>query len=94
MSEHKPHITSFTTQTVVLVSLIILTAISVAITRLEMGPLNTLVAMLVAGVKSAIVLTWFMHLKFDNKLFLIFTVLVITVFLLVMLVTFLDYLYR
>ncbi len=94
MSEHKPHITSFTTQTIVLVSLIILTAISVAITRLEMGPLNTLVAMLVAGVKSAIVLTWFMHLKFDNKLFLIFTVLVITVFLLVMLVTFLDYLYR
>lgn len=94
MSEHKPHITSYTTQTIVLVSLIILTAISVAITRLEMGPLNTLVAMLVAAVKSAIVLAWFMHLKFDNKLFLIFTVLVITVFLLVMLVTFFDYLYR
>lgn len=56
MSEHKPHITSYTTQTIVLVSLIILTAISVAITRLEMGPLNTLVAMLVAAVKSAIVL--------------------------------------
>jgi cytochrome c oxidase subunit IV len=94
MNENKPHITSYTTQLVVLAALIILTFISVAITGFEMGPFNTAAAMLVAGIKAAIVMAWFMHLKFDNKLFLIFTVLVITVFLLVLYVTFFDYSYR
>jgi cytochrome c oxidase subunit IV len=94
MSEHNPHITSFRTQIAVLIVLIMLTFISVAITSFELGPYNTLAAMLVAGVKGAIVMAWFMHLRFDNKIFLIFTVLVITVFLLVLYVTFIDYLYR
>lgn len=94
MSDNKPHITSYKTQLNVLLVLIMLTFISVAITRFEMGAFNTLVAMLVAGTKAAIVMAWFMHLKFDNKIFLIFTVLVISVFLLVLYVTFIDYLYR
>jgi cytochrome c oxidase subunit IV len=50
--------------------------------------------MLVAGLKGAIVMAWFMHLKFDNKLYMVFAILVITTFLLVLLVTFFDYLYR
>jgi cytochrome c oxidase subunit IV len=94
MNENKPHITSYTTQLIILVTLVVLTFISVAITGFEMGPFNTAAAMLVAGIKAAIVMAWFMHLKFDNKLFLIFTVLVITVFLLVLYVTFFDYSYR
>jgi len=94
MSEHKPHITNYKTQLVVLAALVVFTFISVMITRVEMGPFNTAAAMLIAGIKAAIVMSWFMHLKFDNKIFLIFTVLVITVFLLVLYVTFFDYLYR
>lgn len=94
MENHKPHITSYRTLAGVLLVLIALTFISVAITSVELGPLNTAAAMLIAGIKAAIVMAWFMHLKFDNKLFLIFTLLVITIFLLVLLVTFFDYLYR
>ncbi|MBE0637284.1 MAG: cytochrome C oxidase subunit IV family protein [Bacteroidales bacterium] len=94
MSEHKPHITSYKTQMIVLLCLVIFTAISVAITRFDMGPYNTAAAMLIAGIKGAIVMAWFMHLKFDNKVFMIFTILVVTVFLLVLYVTFFDYLYR
>lgn len=94
MSEHKPHITNYKTQWIVLGALVVFTFISVLITRVEMGPFNTAAAMLIAGIKAAIVMSWFMHLKFDNKIFLIFTVLVITVFLLVLYVTFFDYLYR
>lgn len=94
MSEHTPHISSYKSHMVVLASLIILTAISVLITSFEMGPFNTLAAMLIAGIKATIVMAWFMHLKFDNKIFMIFSILVITVFLLVLLVTFFDYLYR
>jgi len=94
MSDHTPHITSYKTQLNVLLVLIMLTFISVGITRFEMGAFNTLAAMIVAGAKASIVMAWFMHLKFDNKIFLIFTILVISVFLLVLYVTFIDYLYR
>lgn len=94
MSQEKHHIVSYTTHGIVLAVLLVLTAASVAVTRLEMGPLNTLVAMLIAGAKAAVVLIWFMHLKFDNKLYTIFTVLVLVIFLLVMYITFFDYSYR
>ncbi len=94
MSEEKHHISSYRSHFFVLLALLVLTAASVAVTSLEMGPLNTLVAMLIAGGKAAIVLIWFMHLKFDNKLFAIFTAFVIVIFLLVLYITFFDYSYR
>ena len=94
MSEEKQHISSYRSHIFVLMALLLLTAASVAVTSLEMGPLNTLVAMLIAGSKAAIVLVWFMHLKFDNKIYAIFTTLVFVIFLLVLYVTFFDYSYR
>ncbi len=94
MSEKKHHISSFTSHFLVLAALLVLTAVSVAVTSLEMGEYDTLVAMLIAGAKAAIVLSWFMHLKFDNKIFAIFTAAVIIIFLLVLYVTFFDYSYR
>jgi cytochrome c oxidase subunit IV len=94
MSEEKQHISSYTSHLLVLGALLILTVISVAVTSLEMGKYDTLVAMLIAGTKAAIVLIWFMHLRFDNKIYAIFTVAVIVVFLLVLYVTFFDYSYR
>ena len=94
MSEEKRHISSYQSHIFVLAALLMLTAASVGVTSLEMGRFNTLVAMLIAGTKAAIVLIWFMHLKFDNKLYAIFTTLVIVIFLLVLYVTFFDYSYR
>lgn len=94
MSKDKQHISSYTSHILVLGALLVLTAVSVAITSLEMGKFNTLAAMLIAGCKASIVLGWFMHLKFDNKLFAIFTILVFVIFLLVLYVTFFDYSYR
>ena len=94
MSEEKHHISSYKSHLFVLLALLVLTAASVAVTSLEMGPLNTLVAMLIAGGKAAIVLIWFMHLKFDNRLYAIFTTFVLVLFLLVLYVTFFDYSYR
>lgn len=94
MSGENHHISSNTSHLLVLGALLVLTAASVAVTSLEMGKYNTLVAMLIAGAKATIVLTWFMHLKFDNKIYAIFTAAVIVIFLLVLYVTFFDYSYR
>lgn len=94
MSEEKHHISSYKSHLLVLMALLILTAASVAVTSVEMGAYNTLVAMLLAGAKATLVLLWFMHLRFDNKIYAIFTAFVIVLFLLVLFVTFFDYSYR
>jgi cytochrome c oxidase subunit IV len=93
MSEEK-HISSYKSHIMVLAALLVLTFITVAVTQIELGPMNTLVAMLIAGGKAAIVLLWFMHLRFDDKLYAIFTAFVFVLFLLVLYVTFFDYSYR
>lgn len=94
MSAEKNYITGYSTHFFVLLALLALTAISVAITRLEMGPLNTAAALLIAGIKAAIVLAWFMHLKFESRFFAIMVIAVVLIFILVLVVTFFDYSYR
>ncbi len=94
MSGEKKHITTYSTHFFVLLALLILTTISVAITRLEMGPLNTAAALLIAGIKATIVLAWFMHLKFESRLFVFMVAAVVLILVLVLVVTFFDYSYR
>ncbi|MFT5514312.1 MAG: cytochrome c oxidase subunit 4 [Rhodothermales bacterium] len=48
-------------------SLIFLTIITVATSRLDLGPLNVPLAMLIASVKAALVVGFFMALKYDNR---------------------------
>lgn len=90
----KHHIVSYKTYLYILVALLILTGLSVAVTSVELGPLAVTVALLLASTKSALVLIYFMHLKFDNKLFAIMVGLVLFVFVVVVVITFLDYLFR
>lgn len=94
MSEEKTHIVPYKTQVIVLFALLVLTGITVAVTRLEFGALNTLIAMLVAGIKATIVLAWYMHLKYEKRLLPMLVAGVVILFLLVLFVTFFDYSYR
>ncbi len=78
----------------ILLVLICLTFMSVAVTSIELASLTVFIALSIAAVKGILVLTFFMHLKFDN---LILRIMVAAIFLLlglVMFVTFLDYNYR
>jgi cytochrome c oxidase subunit IV len=94
MSEEKTHIVPYKTQIAVVVALLVLTAITVAVTRLEFGTLNTLVAMLIAACKAIIVMAWYMHLKYEKALLPLLAAAVVILFLLVLFVTFFDYSYR
>ncbi len=51
----------------VFISLIILTVVTVAASRVDFGHMNTVVAIFIATVKAALVGTFFMHLKFESK---------------------------
>jgi cytochrome c oxidase subunit 4 len=94
MSEHKNHISTYKSQIVVLLSLILLTILTVTITSVHLGPYNTAAAMLIASVKATIVLLYFMHLKFDEKIYQFMVALVLAIYAVVVIITFFDYLYR
>ncbi|MBI4237049.1 MAG: c-type cytochrome [Deltaproteobacteria bacterium] len=48
-------------------ALLILTAITVGVAYQDYGVMNIFVAMLIATIKAALVILFFMHLKYDNK---------------------------
>ena len=62
------HMIEFSTYIKVFVTLLILTVITVAASRFDFGEWNTVIAFAIATVKAFLVLAYFMHLKYDNKL--------------------------
>jgi cytochrome c oxidase subunit IV len=94
MENEKNHIIPYRTFLFVLALLITLTLTSVAITQIYLGTLTVVLALVIAAVKSSFVLRIFMHLKFENKMFSIAVVAVILILSAVIIITFLDYLYR
>ncbi len=61
------HIVPFKVYVGVLLSLLVLTVLTVVVSRFDFGSWNIVVAMLVASVKATLVICFFMHLKFENK---------------------------
>lgn len=56
----------------VLASLIFLTVITVAVSRVDFGSWNIVIALLIASIKAGIVGSFFMHLKFEGKIILMY----------------------
>lgn len=94
MSSERNHIVPYKTYVFVLIALIALTLTSIAITTIELGGLAYAGALVFAIVKSFLVLTWFMHLKYDKLYIILWVVFVFAVLIVTVVVTFLDYLYR
>ena len=63
------HIVSFDVYIKVLSALLVLTVLTVIVAQMDFGFFNVLIAMGIATIKAALVLLFFMHLKYDNKLF-------------------------
>ena len=94
MSEEKHHIVPYRLYAIILGILLILTFASIAITEIDLGAYTVAGAMLFAIVKSYLVLTYFMHLKFDKPYIRIMVLFVFSIFVVVLVITMLDYLYR
>jgi cytochrome c oxidase subunit 4 len=71
MNGHKVHITPIKTYITIAALLMILTAVTVTVSFIDLGPYNVSVALLIASVKALLVAFFFMHLFYDNKLYLI-----------------------
>lgn len=94
ISEHSNHIVSYKLFNIVWVVLVILTGITVAVSRVDLGPLNIWAALAIASLKSGLVVAFFMHMKYEQPLFKICLVVALVILAIFIGFTFLDVLYR
>ena len=93
-NDEKEHIVPYRTFLLVLLALLAFTFISIGATSYNLGPVTVLIALLLATFKTILVLTYFMHLKYDVKMFGILVAAVLALIAVVIFITFLDYLFR
>lgn len=94
MSNEKHHVVSYKTYFLILLALVTFTFASVGITSIELGEYTVAGALLFSTVKTFLVLTFFMHLKYDKPYIKIMVAFVFAVFVVTIIITFIDYLYR
>jgi cytochrome c oxidase subunit IV len=88
---HENHITSYGTFTLVWLALMILTGVTVAVAGINFGALTVAIALLVASVKTWLVLTIFMHLKFEDVAFKVFVAVAVFFLIISFILLFSDY---
>ena len=69
-NEHKEHILPVKTYLAVAAALFIFTGITMAVSYLDLGGWNAIVAILIASIKVSLVAMFFMHLKYESKIHL------------------------
>ncbi|MDP4292711.1 MAG: cytochrome C oxidase subunit IV family protein [Bacteroidota bacterium] len=94
MNTAELHITSYKTLAGVLIMLLLLTTITINVTSFDLRLWNVTIALMIAGGKGYLVMTYFMHLKYENKIIRAFVMVVLLLFLVIFGITFIDYLYR
>jgi cytochrome c oxidase subunit 4 len=62
------HIASVTSYLVIFGTLMVMTAITVAVAYVNLGAVNTVVALGVASFKATLVILYFMHVKYSSRL--------------------------
>ncbi|HVR70727.1 MAG TPA: cytochrome C oxidase subunit IV family protein [Vicinamibacteria bacterium] len=65
---HHPHVVPVPTYVGVFLALLVLTALTVAAARVDLGPFNTPVALAIAVAKALLVILFFMHVKYGPRL--------------------------
>ncbi len=88
------HHPSYGINILVWIGLLSLTSITVAVAGINLGNLALTIALIIALVKSFFVMNFFMHVKFDNKIFKIFIGICLLIFIVVMVLTFFDLTFR
>jgi len=94
MANNVSHITEYRVLGKVLLVLMLMTFLTITVTSLDLGALSVTIALLIAGFKAFMVLSYFMHLKHESLLLRILVGFVFVLFALIVLITFIDYAYR
>ncbi|MFK5857039.1 MAG: cytochrome C oxidase subunit IV family protein [Bacteroidota bacterium] len=94
--DHTEHITSYAEHFGTWVSLILLTAMTIFISvfRADLYTLTVATALFIASIKVLVVAYYFMHLKYDPKIYRIMILIVMALFAVFLIMLTIDYLTR
>jgi len=87
----KAHIVSYGSSILIWIGLLSLTGITVALAGIDLGRWVIITALTIASVKTALVLSVFMHLKFEDRMFRIFLLVALATLAIFLVLTFADY---
>jgi len=88
------HIISYRKLTGIWLILLVLTALTVAITRIDLGGFKVAGALTIACIKAGLVIAFFMHMKYENRLLQILLFVAVVTLAIFIGFTFFDVLYR
>jgi len=94
MKNTDTHGSGYAVYAIVLVVLLVLTTLSVVITSVHLGAFTVGFALLIAVIKVGAVISFFMHLRSENRFLKLAVAGVFTLYGLVVVITFIDYLFR
>jgi cytochrome c oxidase subunit 4 len=75
-------------------ALLVLTAVTVGVSYVDMKNVTVLTAMLIAATKSMLVLLYFMHIRFEKPMFSVMILATMLTYGIFVALTFVDYFYR
>ena len=75
-------------------TLLALTALTLSVTQFHMGSISILVALFIASAKAALIMYYFMRMRYEGRFFKLAFLLPVIVFMLFIGFTFLDVIYR
>lgn len=90
----QPHIISYKKLAGVWLALLVLTALTVAVTRVELGGFKVVTALAVACAKAGLVIAVFMHMQYEGRLLRWLLFLTLATLAIYIGFTFFDVLYR
>jgi cytochrome c oxidase subunit 4 len=88
------HLVDYRVYIYIWIGLLLLTGVTIYVAGLHFGKFSTLVAILIASVKTSLVLYIFMHLKYEDRIFKVILLVTIATLTLIIGMTFLDVGYR
>jgi cytochrome c oxidase subunit IV len=94
MSNDRVHVLSYRTLSAVWAALLLLTVATVLITRADLGAAKVWGALAIASLKSGLVIAFFMHLKYEARLFKVILFVALATLATFIGLTFFDVLYR
>jgi len=94
MANNVSHVTEYKTLARVVLLLMFLTFLTITVTSFHLGAFSVTVALLIAGIKGYMILTYFMHLKYESILLRILVAMIFVLYAIIILITFIDYAFR
>jgi cytochrome c oxidase subunit 4 len=92
--EESAHVVPSATIVRIWLALVTLTVVTVVASYAELKHMAVITALLIACTKSTLVMMYFMHLRYERRVFLYFVVTAIGTYAIFVALTFADYVYR